>query len=115
MLLSLSMALVSALVQDKPQETRENPVYKYWSGCKVGSWVKTTMQSEQRGQTVRIDQMQKLLEVGEDKLVVEMSGTMKMAAGEFPMPAQKQEVKPRESAEKMKVDKEGDEEIEVAG
>ena len=101
--------------QDKPAELVENPLFKYWTGCKAGSWVKMTMEMDQGGQKVETEQVQKLLELADDKVVLEVSGKMKMAAGEFPMPARKQDVKAKEPADKVKIEKEGDEEIEVAG
>jgi hypothetical protein len=110
----LALALL-AMAQDKAPELKDNPIYLYWSSCKAGSWVKVSMQVDQRGQKMDMEQVQKLLEVKEDKAVVEVSGKMKMAAGEFPIPVQKQDIKAKEPPEKVKIDKEGDEEIDVAG
>lgn len=111
----LVLAAICAMAQDKPAELKDNPLYKYWTDCKVGSWVKMTMSYDQAGQKVEIEQVQKLLEITEDKVVVEVTGTTKLGAQEFPSPAQKQDIKAREPGDKVKIEKEGDEEIEVAG
>jgi hypothetical protein len=111
----LAMAAFLSMAQDKPAELKDNPLFKYWTDCKAGSWVKMTMEIDQGGQKVETEQIQKLLEVAEDKVVLEVSGKMKMAAGEFPLPARKQDVKAKEPGDKVKIEKEGDEEIEVAG
>jgi hypothetical protein len=93
----------------------DNPQFKYWSGCKPGSWVKVKMAMESGGQKFDSEMTYKLLELRDDLAVVEITGKTKMGEKEFPVPAQKQEIKAKESADKIKIDKEGDEEIEVAG
>lgn len=100
--------------QDKP-ELKDNPLFQYWSSCKVGSWVKTKTQIDQGGQSIELEQVEKLLELNDEKAVVETTGKMKMATGEFPTPARKRDFKAKEASDKVKIDKEGDEVIEVAG
>src|SRR5947207_14901492 len=82
MQLTLVLATFCALAQDKPAENKDNPLFKYWTDCKVGSWVKMTMSYDQAGQKIDVEQMQKLVEIGEDKVVLEVSGKMKMARSE---------------------------------
>ena len=93
----------------------DNPQFKYWSGCKPGSWVKMTMSMESAGQKIEGEMTYKLLELKDDVAVVEVTGKSKVGGQEYPIPAQKQEIKAKEPADKVKIEKEGDEEIEVAG
>ncbi|HXX95328.1 MAG TPA: hypothetical protein VEN81_17020, partial [Planctomycetota bacterium] len=104
-----------ALAQEKASELKENPAYRYWASCKVGSWVRVSLQIEQGGEKVDLEQVQKLIELKDEMAVVEMSGKMKRSVGEVPIPAQKQEIKAKEPADRVKIDKEGDEEIDAAG
>jgi hypothetical protein len=112
MQVSLMLALL-AMVQDKP--TVDDPRFKYWAEWKPGAWARYTSEIEQAGQKMNMESTYKLLEVSADKVVVEMSGKMKLGEREMAMPAQKQEIKAKESSDKVKVEKEGDEEIEVKG
>ena len=93
----------------------DNPQFKYWSGCKPGSWVKMKMEMEFSGKKSESETMHKLLEIKDGIAVIEITGKTKVAGQEHAMPAQKQEIKAKESADKIKIDKEGEEEIEVAG
>jgi len=107
--------LVAAMMLLGPRQDVENPQFKYWSGCKPGSWVKMKMEMEVGGNKSEGEMSYKLLELKDDVAVVEVSGKMKAGAQEFPIPAQKQEIKAKEPADKVKIEKEGDEVIEVAG
>jgi len=93
----------------------DNPQFKYWSGCKAGSWVKMTMSMEAGGQKIEGEMTYKLLELKDDVAVVEVTGKSKVGGQEVPVPAQKQEIKAKEPAYRVKIEKEGDEEIMVAG
>ena len=93
----------------------DNPQFKYWNGCKSGSWVKMRMEMNQAGQKIESETTHTLLELKDDVAVVEITGKSKFGDKEFPLPAQKQEIKAKESADKIKIAAEGDEEIEVAG
>lgn len=93
----------------------DNPQFKYWSACKPGSWVKMTMSMESGGQKVENEMTYKLLELKDGVAVVEVTGKSKVGSQEFPIAAQKQEIKAKEPADKVKIEKEGDEEIAVAG
>jgi len=108
--MTLLLAASILLTQDV-----ENPQFKYWSSCKVGSWSKMKMDMEQGGQKIAGELTYKLLELKDDVAVVEFTGKSTVGGQEYPIPAQKQEIKAKEPAEKVKILKEGDEEIEVAG
>ena len=97
------------------QDVVDNPQYKYWSTCKVGSWAKMKMDMDQGGQKIEGEMTYKLLEIKDEVVVVEVTGKSKFGGQEYPIPPQKQEIKAKESADKVKIQKEGDEEIEVAG
>jgi hypothetical protein len=108
--LALAMALLGRI------QELDNPQFKYWSGCKPGSWVKLKMDFEAGGgQKVESEMTYKLLELKDDVAVVEITGKSKLGAQEFPVPVQMQEIKAKQPADKFKIEKEGDEEIEVAG
>lgn len=93
----------------------DNPQFKYWSGCKSGSWVKMSMTMEAGGQKIESEMTYKLLELKDGVAVVEVTGKSKVGGQEIPVPAQKQEIKAKEPADTVKIEKEGDEEIAVAG
>lgn len=93
----------------------DNPQFKYWSGCKLESWVKLRMEMDRGGNKVSTEMMYKLLELKDDLAIVEITGKSKVGDREFPIPSQKQEIKAKESSGKIQIEKEGDEEIEVAG
>jgi hypothetical protein len=93
----------------------ENPQFKYWSSCKPGSWVKMRMEMDNGGSKIESETKHTLLELKDGVAVIEITGKSKMGAKEFTLPVQKQEIKAKEPPDKVKIDKEGDEEIEVAG
>ena len=106
----LALAALLVLVQDK-----DDPRYKYWSSCKVGSWVKTRMSMDQGGVQFEMDQVQKLIDIADDKVTLEISGTRKFNGKELPMPPRKQDIRAKYKEGDVLIEKEGDEEIEVAG
>jgi len=63
------IALLAALVCQE----KANPQYEYWSGCKVGSWVKNRMDMENQGQKFELESTTKLLEVTPEKILIETS------------------------------------------
>lgn len=107
--------LAAAMVLLGTNQEVDNPQFKYWSGCKPGSWAKMKMEMEAGGQKVESEVTYKLLELKDGMAVVEVSGKSKLGAQEIPVPTQKQEIKAKEPADKTKIEKEGDETIEVAG
>jgi len=111
----MTSILAAALALLGTVQEVDNLQYKYWSGCKPGSWVKMTMVMEQGGQKYESEMTYKLLELKDGLAVVEVTGKSKIGAQEIAIPAQKQEIKAKEPADKTKIEKEGDEEIEVAG
>lgn len=108
-MIALALAVLWPLSQEK-----DNPQFTYWAAWKPGAWTKSKMEMEQNGQKVDMQITAKLLEVFPDKLVVESSGVMKIKGQEIPSPSRKQEIKLKD--EKMgKIEKEGDEDVEIAG
>jgi hypothetical protein len=108
------LAVVTALLGMSAQDV-ENPQFKYWTGCKPGSWVKMKLEMSAGGKKVEGESTHKLLELKDDMAVIEVSGKSKVGEKEYPIPVQKQEIKAKEPPEKVKISAEGDEEIEVAG
>jgi hypothetical protein len=111
----MNSVLVGIIMLLGMKQEVENPQFKYWSACKPGSWVKMKLEMEVGGNKSEGEMTYKLLEVKDDIAVVEVTGKMKAGAQEFPIPVQKQEIKAKEPADKVKIEKEGDEVIEVAG
>jgi hypothetical protein len=104
--------LLSLAPQDK-----ENPEFGWWSAHKAGSWVKLRMEAEQGGVKILIEATHTLLEITKDKAVVEQKTKVTAAGQAQPEETQKEEI-PRDASkarDPIKIDKEGDEEIEVAG
>jgi hypothetical protein len=93
----------------------DNPQFKYWTGCKPGSWAKMTMTMETAAQKIESELTYKLLELKDGVAVIEITGKSKVGGQEYPIPAQKQDIKAKEPSDKVKIEKEGDEEIDVAG
>lgn len=107
--LTLAVTALLGMVQE-----RENPAFKYWTEWKAGAWVKYKMDMDQGGQKMEMETVIKLLEASAEKITIETSGKMKIGGQEIATPAQKTDVKPKDD-KSPKIDKEGDEEIEVAG
>src|SRR4030095_8622935 len=104
-------ALLSLAVQDKSP----NPEFDYWSGHKTGSWVKLKMELEAQGVKVLVQTTHTLLEVGKDKAVVEQKNKFTTNGQEQPETTEKEEILRDKDKDPIKIEKEGDEEIEVAG
>jgi hypothetical protein len=107
--MKMLLALLVLLAQDA-----DDPAFKRWSGSKVGSWVKFKRETVNAEGKVVLDLKQEitqtLVEADDKKVVVEMTLEGGAKAG-----------KPRRDTYKAKtalpdkIDKEGDEEIEIAG
>jgi hypothetical protein len=93
----------------------DHPQFKYWSGCKPESWVTMKMETDHGGVKISSETTYKLLEVKADGVFIEISGKAKVGAREISLRAQKQEIKAKESTDKLRIENEGDEEIEIAG
>ncbi len=95
-LLSLAAALLPLLTQAK-----ENPEFSYWSEHKVGSWAKLKLEMDAQGAKVVVEKKNKVTANGQAQ----------------PESTEKEEIfkDPAKDKNPVKVDKEGDEEIEVAG
>ena len=109
-LMILAASSLFPLLQDK-----DNPQYQYWAKWKVGAWAKHKMEMNRGGQAIESETVTKLLEMTEEKAVVEQAVKTKFNGQEMVLPPRKQDVKAKEPAEKIKIQKEGDEEIEIAG
>lgn len=107
----------------------DNPAYKRWATYKVGTWVKykMTMQMEGAAGMGGMTMTSKLVELTAEKAVLETSVTMKMGDKDMSPPAQKHDVPAKVDADKvtevggmqpgmnMKVQKKGEETIEIDG
>lgn len=70
----------------------ENPLYASWAKWKPGAWVRHANATEMAGNSMRQVTTQKLLEVTEEKVVIEMKMAMEVAGQKMDMPATKMEV-----------------------
>jgi hypothetical protein len=94
---------------------KDNPEFGYWSAHKTGSWVKLKMEMDAQGVKVVVDATHTLLETGADKILVEQKTKITAAGMEQPETTTKEEILKDKEKEPIKIEKEGDEEIEVAG
>src|SRR2546426_12485549 len=77
--MSMPMAMVAFVLLSLAPQEKENVEFGWWSGHKVGSWVKLKMEAEQGGQKIVIEATHMLLELTKDKAVVEQ--TTKVTVG----------------------------------
>ncbi len=89
--------------------------FDYWANHKVGSWVKLKMEMEAQGVKIVVNTHHTLLELTDDKAVVEQKNKVSTNGMEQPESSEKEELKKGVDKDPIKIDKEGDEEIEVAG
>jgi len=94
---------------------KDNPEFGYWSAHKTGSWVKLKMEMDAQGVKVVVDATHTLLETGADKILVEQKTKITAAGMEQPETTTKEEILKDKEKEPIKIEKEGDEEIDVAG
>jgi len=107
--MAVIVSLLALVAQSK------NPEYDHWAQCKVGSWTKITIEGEIGGQKAIMETTHTLLEVGKEKAVVERKMKMTLAGKEQPEQADKEDVPSDRDPNPVKIEKEGDEEIQVAG
>lgn len=102
------LALLVLFAQDA-----EDPVFKRWTGCKVGSWVKfkrETVAGDGKVFDLKQEITQTLVEIDEQKVVIETT----LEGGGKPGKPRRDTYKAK-TALPDKIEKEGDEEIEIAG
>lgn len=111
-LLTLAVALLPLLTQAK-----ENPEFTYWSEHKAGSWAKIKLEVDAQGAKIVVEATHTLLETGADKVVVEQKNKVTANGQAQPESTEKEEIfkDPAKDKNPVKIEKEGDEEIEVAG
>lgn len=95
--------------------TAEEHEFDYWSNHKVGSWVKLKMELDTNGVKLAINTKHTLAESGADKVVVERKNKVTMNGMEQPEETEKEEIFKGKDKDPVKIDKESDEEIDVAG
>jgi len=89
--------------------------FDYWANHKVGSWVKLKMELEAQGAKIVVATTHTLLELTDDKAVVEQKNKVSANGMEQPEQSEKEELKKGVDKDPIKIEKESDEEIEVAG
>jgi hypothetical protein len=89
--------------------------FDYWSNHKVGSWVKLEMSIETQGVKVLVSAQHTMLELNAEKAVIERKSKVSTNGMEQPESTEKDELLKGVDKEPIKIEKEGDEEIEVAG
>src|SRR5688572_27853021 len=109
--LSLAAAALLCLLQGKDA----NPEFGYWAEHKTGSWVKLKLEMESQGVKVLIQSTHTLIEPGKDKVVVEQKTKVTANGQEQPEQTEKEEIFRDKDKDPIKIEKEGEEEIEVGG
>ena len=110
-----SLAFAATAVLSLFLQAKENPEFTWWATHKAGSWVKLKMEAEAQGVKVLIESTHTLLEVSKDKAVVEQKTKVTAAGQAQPEQTEKEEILKDKAKNPIKIDKEGDEEIDVAG
>jgi len=109
------MALAAALLC-LLQEPTVNPRYEHWASFKVGSWAKSKMLMKMQQMEIETETVTTLMEVTDEKVVVETTTKTKMQGREMALPPRKEEItKKPDPAKPMKPVGESEEEVEVAG
>ncbi|HVE43081.1 MAG TPA: hypothetical protein VNM14_24615 [Planctomycetota bacterium] len=98
-----------------PLQQGENPDYGYWSSYKSGSWAKLKGEISDRGVKALMEVNVTLLELTADKAVIESKIKMTFNGKVQPEETEKEEILKNKAKYSIKILKEGDEEIEVAG
>lgn len=109
------IAFKAALLLALLFQAKGNPEYGWWSGFKVGSSVKIRVDLEQGGMKVVMEGTFTLLELTKDKAVIERKTKVTADGKAQPESTEKEDVSATEDKNPVKIEKEGDEEIEVAG
>jgi len=114
--MQISLSLVAAALLSLTLQGKDaNPEFAYWAEIKTGSWVKLKMEMETQGVKILVQSTHTLLETGKDKVVVERKSKVSANGVDQPEQTDKDEVLRDKDKDPVKIEKEGDEEIEVAG
>jgi hypothetical protein len=90
---ALTLAAVLALAAAAPAADKvDNPLYKNWAKFKPGTSVTTKTTLDAGGMTIETVTTTKLVEVKDDKAVVEVQTTSKIMGNEVKQPAVKQDI-----------------------
>lgn len=95
--------------------TAEDHEFDFWSNHKVGSWVKLKMELDVQGVKLLVHTRHTLAETGADKVVVERKTKVSTNGMEQPEENEKEEIFKGKDKDPVKIEKESDEEIDVAG
>jgi hypothetical protein len=113
--MSTPLAIVLPALLALLGQAKENPQYGWWSSCKAGSKVTLRMEGEQGGVKLVIESTHTLLEITAEKAVVEQKTKITVSGTAQPEQTEKEEILEDKEKDPIKIEKEGDEEIEVAG
>lgn len=109
-----ALAFVIALLSPATQ-AKEYHEFDYWSGYKVGSTVSMKLEMEAQGAKITVELTRTVLETGAEKVVIETKTKVSVGGMAQPEGTEKEEILKDKDKDPIKVEKEGDEEIEVAG
>ena len=96
-----------------PEELIDNPQFDHWAKFEIGSSATLSTEILMGGQKVSTVSTNKLLEKGDEQIVVEISGTMNIAGQKNELPPQKQEI-PAQIA-KRSITQTATEKVDAAG
>lgn len=92
---------------------QENPEYRYWSGCKPGSWVAMKVESHQDGIPFEGEVKATLVSISAERATVERGSKMRIG-GRVVEETSREEVKARDE-KAGKILRESEAELEVGG
>jgi hypothetical protein len=88
--------------QEQPQELVDNPQYVSWAQHKPGTSVVMAMTTDAQGQHMEMQITQTLVEVTDDKVVIEVKNKMEMMGMTHEMPAQSVDIDSKVPADQAK-------------
>jgi hypothetical protein len=114
-MLSSRIVVAAALLCSALQGKDANLEFGYWAEHKIGSWVKVKMEIENQDVKVSSELTHTLTEAGQDRVLVERKSKTTFNGQEQPEKTAMQELLRDKDKDPVKIEKEGEEEIEVAG
>lgn len=110
-----SLALAALMALGFQDQTPKNPEYTWWAPHKAGSWVRSRTETVESGLKVVIEITRTLAEITPGKAVIEQKIKITIGSKARPEETAKEEILRDKEETPLKIEKEGDEEITVAG
>jgi hypothetical protein len=88
----IKLLAAAALALALPQDKIDNPQYGAWASCKPGTWVKHKMEMDAGGRKMEMEMTTTLVEVTDEKVVIERKSKMDAGGRTIDMPARREDV-----------------------